>query len=166
MITKIILSILNYPRKLKKAIQLRHAYLMVQLLFWTGMLLVLLNHFFLQWFAVDFILWFILPLILMMIVLTHQKKDKELDELIHIAPFSSFFIFELIIFSSILYRQTQWDESSYDEFWLFLLPYLLQVFVYLLTLRSKHRPSRNRIYLFLIPLWILGFLFYSLAITV
>lgn len=165
MFTSLWLFLTQYPGKIKASIKKQERWGWVQLLIVFGLLLWFVNHFWLQTFWIDFLLWLAFPLALVLFVTLGSMPVLERGRLFY-TPMNSFYLFEILCFFSIVYRLTQFQANAYDEIYLFLLGLGLQIIFSLIHRRINRQLYFSYSYLLFIMIWILGFLYYSLAITI
>ena len=165
MFTSLWLFLTQYPSRIKDSLMKKERWGWIQLMILLGVLFWLLNHVLFQTVWIDFLLWLAFPLALGLFVVFGSMPVLERGRLFY-TPMNTFYLFEVLCFFSIVYRLTQFQSQAYDEIYLFLLGLGFQIIVSLIHRWMNRQLFFSYTYLLFILIWVLGFLYYSLAITI
>lgn len=165
MFTSLWLFLTQYPSRIKASLIKKERWGLVQIIILLGLLFWLLNHVLFQTVWIDFLLWLAFPLALALFVTLGSMPVLERGRLFY-TPMNSFYLFEILCFFSIVYRLTQFQSQAYDEIYLFLLGLGIQIIVSLIHRSLNRKLYFSSTYLLFLLIWVLGFLYYSLAITI
>lgn len=168
MLTRFVLWLIRYPNQLQRDFHGYRLWFWFQLSIILAVIVIVLNRLFLTMDIVEFVLLFFLPS--GMLFLQQRNKTKtstpiSIAQSMKLHPFRSFLWLEFISFFLILYTKTSLSASAYDEIYLFTGFFILQIIAYLYVVKRVKKSSKSD-YLTVYPFYLLiGFLFYTLAIT-
>ena len=165
MFTSLWLFLTQYPGQIKASLMKKERWGWIQIGILLGLLFWLLNTLLFQTVWIDFLLWLALPLLLAFYVTLGSMPVLERGRLFY-TPMNLFYLFEVLCFFSIVYRLTRFQSQAYDEIYLFLLGFAVQIVVSLIHRSLNRKLYFSYTYLLFIVIWVIGFLTYSLAITI
>jgi hypothetical protein len=168
MLTRFVLWLIRYPNQLFRDFHAYRLWFWFQLSTILAILVIVLNRIVLTIDVVEFVLLFFVPSGMLFLQQRKQTKTSTPTSIVQsmkLHPFRSFLWLEFISFFLILYTKTSFSASAYDEIYLFIGFFVLQIIAYLYVVRRVRKSSKSD-YLTVYPFYLLlGFLFYTLAIT-